>query len=254
MLEKSEIERIKNTSVLKLSGGEESVNLIFSHLNDVKNSFCSIGFWLKKIVELKYYDKCGYVNIADFAEHVFGIKKSTTYGLIAIAGRYCEGQFLKDEYKDFSQSQLIEMANTNCLIEDKITPDMTIADIRDFKKALNGFSTCYKGIYYDKPFEIIAQYRKDQEEKFQTSGKTESVPEEPVEEVKPKRKDYFGSLFEDRTTFKHRLTEYLEKMYTETAYKVTCYEKKQNLKVFLGALSGGVYDSVIDMVKTDMGL
>ena len=203
---------------------------------------------------LGYFRTLGYENITDCAEHLFGIKKSTTYSLMHIASCYCDGMVLKDKYKNYSQSQLIEMSTANALLEDKITSDMTVADIRDLKKALPNYASRYKGIYYDKPFEIIAQYRKDQEEKFQTSGKTESVPEEPVEDVKPKRKDYFGSLFEDRTTFKHRLTEYLEKMYTETAYKVTCYEKKQNLKVFLGALSGGVYDSVIDMVKTDMGL
>ena len=254
MLEKNEIERIKNTEFQKLDGAESAVNLIFQDLNDIKNKFCVIGFRLYEMQRLGYFRTLGYENITDCAEHIFGIKKSTTYSLMHIASCYCDGMVLKDKYKGYSQSQLIEMSTANAMLEGEITADMTVADIRDLKKALPNYATYYKNIYYDKPFEIIAQYRKDQEEKFQTSGKTESVSEESVEEVKPRKLDYLSAIFQDRTTFKHRLAEYLEKFYTETSYKITCYDKKQNLKVFLGSLSGIVHDSVLDMLKTDMGL
>lgn len=275
MLDKNEIERIKNTSVIRLKDGEEAVNLIFSHLRDIKNSFCSIGFWLKKIVELEYYAKFGYDNIADFSEHVFGIKKSTTYDLIAIANFYCDGQFLKDEYKDFNQSQLVEMSRIKTTLSSKITPEMSVSDIRDLKKALPNYSTFYKGIYYDKPFEIIKAYRKDQEEKFQTSGKEEvkvddvkdkpiqvEEPKQPITDkdvsdclknidklIKPDRKVRLERLMAKRAYFKDTVSALLEKKYNSYYVEVKMGARKQNLSVFLECLCGNVYDIIEELIK-----
>ena len=165
MLTKIEIERIKSKNFSELTAHESAVNLIFCDLNEIKTRFVFIGDKLREIKEFKYYEKFGYTDIIEFAEHVFGFSKSTTYSLININQMFCRGNSLLPEYKDFSKSQLDEMSSMLSWQTKPITPDFTISEIRDYKKALGQGGFSYNGINFNNAKQIINAYRQDQENK-----------------------------------------------------------------------------------------
>ena len=167
MLTKNDIEIIKSKNFSQLPAAESAINLIFCDLNEIKTRFVFIGDKLREIQQFKYYEKFGYTDIVEFAEHVFGFGKSTTYSLININRMFCNGNSLLPEYKDFSKSQLEEMSSMLSWQTLSITSDFTVSEIRDYKKALGVGGFSYKGINFKNAREIINEYRKDQELKKQ---------------------------------------------------------------------------------------
>lgn len=111
-------------------------------LEEVKNSFCYVGFLLWEIQHYKYYLADGYNSLEDYALDVFGFKKSTTYNFINVCVRFSqETSFgypsynVKEEFKDYNFSQLCEMTS----IKDKnklnqIDPKMSVRKIKELKK------------------------------------------------------------------------------------------------------------------------
>ena len=167
MLTKNDIEIIKSKNFSQLPAAESAINLIFCDLNEIKTRFVFIGDKLREIQQFKYYEKFGYADIVEFAEHVFGFGKSTTYSLININRMFCNGNHLLPQYKDFSKSQLDEMSSMLSWQTTPITPDFTVSEIRDYKKALGVGGFSYKGINFKNAREIINEYRKDLENKKQ---------------------------------------------------------------------------------------
>lgn len=281
MLDSYQIDCLKNkrrsilsTTDCSLTVEEQAVFYIYEDLDDIKNKFVDVAFRLVEADRFGYYKKFGYETIVDFAEHLFDIKKSTTYALIHIGKYYCDGMQLKEQYKGFSKSQLEEMTHMPIYLEGSFKPEMTIQDMRDYKKALNG-NTYYKGIFYNKPLEVVKAYREDLKLKVQTSGKEEvkvddvkdkpiqlEEPKQPITDkdvsdclknidklIKPDKKVRLERLMSNRTHFKHYVSALLEKRYSSDYVEVKMGGKKQNLSVFLGCLAGNVYDCIEELIK-----
>lgn len=72
----------------------------------------------------------------DFIEAQFGFKKSMTCALIQVAEKFGErGCVLAEKYRGFTWSQLQEMVSCSDEILKKVTPEMTVKDIRALKKS-----------------------------------------------------------------------------------------------------------------------
>ncbi len=262
---KNGISVLKKNADASLTVEEQAVYFIHEDLQDIKNKFVDVAFRLTEAEKYRYYEKFGYESIVDFADHLFGIKKSTTYSLLHIGKYFCSGMHLKKQYEGFSKSQLEEMTHMPVYLEGKFTPNMTIQDMRDYKKALKG-NTSYNGIHYDNPEEIVKKYREDQQ--FQTSGKVvdvtpseEEVPKKVTSKdvddclksidklIKPNRSVRLERLFAKRTYFKDMVSALLEKKYNSYYVEVKMGAKKQNLSVFLECLCGNVYDIIEELIK-----
>lgn len=93
----------------------ELVASIRKDMDDIKTHFFSIGVALNKIsIRMLYYD-LGYPSIAECAEALFDIKKSTCYDLMRVA-QFCADQrdrnVLASSYQKFNQSQLVAITST----------------------------------------------------------------------------------------------------------------------------------------------
>ena len=118
-----------------------SVKYLYTDINDVRRHYFNLGFHLREFDRCKYYFCFGYSCTADFAAANLGMDASAVSRCIFVFERFCvrSGYVftnqMQDRYKDFSYSQLVEMAT----IKDSgllslIKPSMTVREIRDFKK------------------------------------------------------------------------------------------------------------------------
>ena len=110
---------------------------IKNDMEDLVNNFLNLGFHLYVVKKYEYYKADGYISVAEFAETEFGIKKSTCFNLINCMTAYSEdhcSMFLDDRYKKYGYSQLVEMLSLPDYGKGVVTPDMSVAKIREIKK------------------------------------------------------------------------------------------------------------------------
>ena len=113
-------------------------------LEGIKRNFFKIGFRLNEADNFYYYLKLGYKSIYELAYHEFGFEETTTKNLMAVNRAYCERTAtyaltwsIKDEYKNYSQSQLVEMLPMPDWQRAGVKEDFTVKDIRDYKKIVS---------------------------------------------------------------------------------------------------------------------
>lgn len=121
-----------------------SFGYIKNDLDDINKSFIRLGFHLAELKKNKsgwFYYLC-YDNFYDAVESNFGLSRSTVSRLIdvykrfsAVAG-YTHTMFLDDKYVDYSYSQLVELLPLDDKEIARISPRMTIKEIREYKKQL----------------------------------------------------------------------------------------------------------------------
>lgn len=116
------------------------VKAVRADIADVSKAFFHIGFRLWEARLHRYYEALGYENIIDCAEALFGFKKSTTYDMINVY-MFCRDNygsaFIKDKYRGYSQSQLIEftkirLGSSNFI--DLCSPEDSVLKIREARK------------------------------------------------------------------------------------------------------------------------
>ena len=135
-------------SVPHLNISEESalisVKYLYTDINNVRENYFRLGFHLKEFDKFKYYYCFGYSCLADFARANLGMDASAVSRCISVFEKFCKRNdyhptmFMQEKYKDFSYSQLVEMASIkddNLLRQ--IKPDMSVREIREFKKRKN---------------------------------------------------------------------------------------------------------------------
>lgn len=117
---------------------------IRNNLSNIITGFVKIGFVLNVIKQEELYKKGkekSFNSIYDYAKETFGLSKTNvknfTNIVVTFAKRNEKGVILpelKEEYKEYSASQLVELLSLTELEREEITPDMTISEIRDKKK------------------------------------------------------------------------------------------------------------------------
>lgn len=111
---------------------------IKNHIMKIKENYLAIGYWLKYVNERKDYEKDGFSSIWEFAEVNYKISDSTAFRLMQINTEFSvngNSPELDDKYKGFSKSQLQELLYISAEQREEITPDMTVKQIREIRKA-----------------------------------------------------------------------------------------------------------------------
>jgi len=135
--------------VIKFLDGPTGVtNKIKRAMYDVAQQFVYIGFLLWEVQEYGYYREHGYENVYQYAEVELDMKKTTVKNLIGINYAFgCRNErdsggiansrtmSLQAPYTEFKYSQLTEMLSMSPAQRKQVTPDMTVKQIREIKKA-----------------------------------------------------------------------------------------------------------------------
>lgn len=119
-----------------------SMEYIAKDIHDIKHTYIRLGFHLYEMKRLKYYEDFGFEDFYECIDTNFGMDKSMTSRCINVYfrfGYYNPGaviptMFINERYSDYSYSQLCEMLSLNDKDIKLISPDMTIKQIRQFKK------------------------------------------------------------------------------------------------------------------------
>ena len=118
---------------------QQSVRIIGEELQKTKQSFIKIGWHLKYIKDRGLYGKDGYSNIYEFAQGKFHISQPTATRFMNLCTEFSAGEGsaeLDKKYEKFTVSQLIEMLSLGSGQKEKVTPDMTVRQIREIKKEM----------------------------------------------------------------------------------------------------------------------
>lgn len=124
-------------------GYQDSIDIIRDELHRTKRSFVKIGWYLKHILNNNMYIEDGYANIYEFASDKFNLSQATATRFMQVCEQFSVGHDspeLDEKYADFNMSQLFEMLPMNEEDMGQVTPDMKVADIRQFKKKCKEFS------------------------------------------------------------------------------------------------------------------
>ena len=108
-----------------------------SKIVGLKKDFVKIGYSLRKIEELKLYEKDGYKSIAEFAKTECGLSASDVTRFIKINERYSIGGYseeLKEEFLAYGSSKLAEMLSLPDTDMEMITPDASRESIRELNR------------------------------------------------------------------------------------------------------------------------
>lgn len=130
----------------QLEQAKDFIKYTNQDIKDITQRFFIIGFRLNEAKEQGYIEALGYPDIETLAEEEFGFKRSTTYGLISVFRRFAEisdnGTYLnyiKNQYKDYSYSQLLEINKLIWLpsgdyIKTLIPPSSSVRDVAAYIK------------------------------------------------------------------------------------------------------------------------
>jgi len=135
--------------VIKFLDGPTGVtNKIKQAMYNVAQQFVYIGFLLWEVQEYGYYREHGYENVYQYAELELDMKKTTVKNLMGINYAFgCRNEresggiansrtmSLQAPYEKFKYSQLTEMLSMSPAQRKQVTPDMTVKQIREIKKA-----------------------------------------------------------------------------------------------------------------------
>lgn len=120
-----------------------SFDYIKKDIMDIKTSYIRLGFHLAECKTCKYYEKFGYVDFNEFVFNNFGLDKSALSRILAVYDRFCmrnnsgtRTMFLDDKYVGYSYSQLCEMLPLSNKEIYGINSNMTVSQIREYKKSL----------------------------------------------------------------------------------------------------------------------
>lgn len=112
-------------------------------LNCVSMSYIKVGFYLYKMKQDINFADIGYKDVYEFASEHFGLGSTSVKNMIGVVGKFCEEPdkygypALKEEFKDFKYTQLVELVPVSNEQLAIFTKDMTIKEIRESKKQLS---------------------------------------------------------------------------------------------------------------------
>ena len=128
-----------------------SVKYMYTDLTDIRKYYIRLGFHLNEFYCRVGYMSFGYATLEDFCEANLGLDKSAVSRCINVYRNFnarddCEriGNYeshglamdLSERWKDYSYTQLCEMLPLTEDQRKQIKPDMTVKQIREYKKSL----------------------------------------------------------------------------------------------------------------------
>lgn len=120
-----------------------SFNYVKQDIADVKKRYMSLGFHLHEMEMRRYHEELGYDNFYECIEKNFHMDKSAVSRVIAVWKEFCSKDdadsrkmWIDDRYEKYSYSQLVEMLPLKEQERRRVTSDMTVSQIRNYKKSL----------------------------------------------------------------------------------------------------------------------
>ena len=118
-------------------GYQDSIDIIRDELHRTRRSFVKIGWYLKHIKDQEMFKTDGYADIFELALDKFNISQPTATRFMNICKEFSvnhDSPELDEKFVDFSVSQLFEMLPMEEDKRERITPDMTVKQIREVKE------------------------------------------------------------------------------------------------------------------------
>lgn len=118
------------------AGYRDSLEIIKDESFRIQKSFVKIGWYLKHIRDNELYKEDGYASIYECAADQFGYSQSTVSRFINICEKFSkdhDSPEIDEKYTGFDKSQMIEMLPMEPELLEKVTPDMTVKQIREIK-------------------------------------------------------------------------------------------------------------------------
>lgn len=121
-----------------------SFGYIENDIADIKKGYISLGFHLNEMLISHYYRDFGYVDFYECVQKNFGMDKSAVSRCISVWKEFAayddkvdsRKMWVDERYKNYSYSQLIEMLPLKKEQRRCIRPDMSVKEIREFKRNL----------------------------------------------------------------------------------------------------------------------
>ena len=120
-----------------------SFNYVKQDITDVKKRYMSLGFHLHEMEMYRYHEELGYDNFYECIEKNFHMDKSAVSRVIAVWNEFCskddsnsKKMWVDDKYEKYSYSQLVEMLPIKEKERFKVNADMTVSQIRSYKRSL----------------------------------------------------------------------------------------------------------------------
>lgn len=124
---------------------------LYTDLTDIRKYYIRLGFHLEEFRRCNYYYDFGYLSLEDFCEKNLGLDKSAVSRCINVFKEFNASSDvmyksgvktvgcamdLSEKWKDYSYTQLCEMLSLPKIARNDISPDMTVRQIREYKKKL----------------------------------------------------------------------------------------------------------------------
>lgn len=120
-----------------------SFNYVKQDIADVKKRYISLGFHLHEMELCGYHEELGYDNFYECIEKNFHMDKSAVSRVISVWNEFCSKDdadsrkmWIDDRYEKYSYSQLVEILPLKEQERRRVTSDMTVSQIRNYKKSL----------------------------------------------------------------------------------------------------------------------
>lgn len=145
-IKEEEIEVVRGSYPFKeRSGGtaRHSLRYILGDLQDIKQKYFMLGFHLNEFAEYNYYKDFGYESMKEFCLANIPLDYSALSRCMSVHTHTCERvegkpwkktNRMKEKYREYGYSQLVEMLGMNNEQEKQCSPAMTIKEIRELKK------------------------------------------------------------------------------------------------------------------------
>lgn len=137
-------------------GAFTSLKYLYSDITDIRKYYIRLGFHLDEFERYKYYEDFGFLTLEDFCDKNLGLDKSAVSRCINVYREFNASNYvvykngikstgaaieLGEQWQDYSYTQLCEMLPLNPEQRKDIKPDMTVKEIREYKKTLKGNNT-----------------------------------------------------------------------------------------------------------------
>lgn len=156
-------------------GAKSSYKYISDDIADIKKRYIALGFHLNEFDKNGYYLDFGYPDLDSFALANFNIDKKTLSRILSVYYRFSEPHkiFVSQAYSEYSYSQLCEMVSLKDDELKNVNPQMTVRDIRDYKKSLKS-----------EKFRDVAKNKKVEEKVLTKQEKCASAPPLPEPDLR----------------------------------------------------------------------
>lgn len=145
-INENEIEIVRGDRPYKEREGgvaRHSLSYILGDLGDIKQKYFILGFHLNEFAENEYYKDFGYDSMKDFCVANIPIEYSSLSRCMTVHTHICERvegkpwkktNRMKEKYKEYGFSQLVELSSMGDDLERQCTSSMTVKEMRDLKK------------------------------------------------------------------------------------------------------------------------